>query len=101
MLLLGQPSYSGIFVPETYPSLDSPTLANCNKTTPLYVGLITSFDASEADGSATVPGIKVALDRINNDCSLLPGYSIHYILADSGVSVFRCRLNILHHTSTH
>ena len=88
VLLLGQPSYSGVFVPETYPSLNSTTLTNCNKTTPLYVGLTTSFNVLESDGSATVPGVKVALDRINNDCTLLPGYSLHYILADSGVSVY-------------
>ena len=89
VLLLGQPSYSGVFVPETYPSLNSTTLANCNKTTPLYFGLIMSFDGQQFDGSGSIPGVRVALDRINNDCALLPGYSLHYTLADSGVSM-RC-----------
>lgn len=89
VLFLGQPSYSGVFVPETYPrvSLNSSALTNCPNTTPLYFGLIMSFDGQQYDGSGAVSGVKVALDRINNDCTLLPGYSLHYTLADSRVSV--------------
>ena len=39
------------------------------------------------DSSGAVPGVRVALDRINNDTSLLPGYSLHYALSDSRVSL--------------
>lgn len=99
VLLLGQPSYSGVFAPETYPSLDSPTLSNCNNTTPLYFGLIMSFDGQQFDGSGSIPGVKVALDRINSNCSLLPGYSLHYTLADSRVSTVASRLCALDHSA--
>ena len=70
-----------------YPSLDSNNICH-NKTTPLYFGLIQSFSASQIDGSGTVAGVNIALDRINNDCSLLPGYSLHYTVADSQVSLY-------------
>ena len=71
--------------PYMYPSLDSNNTCP-TKTTPLYFGLIQSFSASQIDGSGTVAGINIALDRINSNCSLLPGYSLHYTVADSQVS---------------
>ena len=71
--------------PYMYPSLDSNNTCP-NKTTPLYFGLIQSFSASQIDGSGTIAGINVALDEINSNCSLLPGYSLHYTVADSQVS---------------
>ena len=37
------------------------------------------------DSSGAIPGVRVALDRINNDSNLLPGYSLHYALSDSQV----------------
>ena len=53
----------------------------------LVFGLIMSFGGN-IDSSGAVPGVRVALDRINNDSSLLPGYTLHYALSDSRVSVY-------------
>lgn len=38
------------------------------------------------NSSGAVPGIQVALDLINNDTDLLPGYRLGYQLMDSQVS---------------
>ena len=56
--------------------------------TPLYFAFIQSLGGpdSQVDGSGTLAGVKVALDRINNDSSLLPGYTLHYTLANSKVT---------------
>ena len=53
--------------------------------TPLYFALIQSLGGpgSQLDGSGTLAGVKVALDRINNDSSLLQGYTLHYTFANS------------------
>ena len=55
--------------------------------TPLHFALIQSLGGplSQFDGSGSVAGVKVALDRINNDTTLLPGYTLHYTFADSKV----------------
>lgn len=66
---------------ETYP----PPSTTANGSTPLYFSLITSFGAA-FNSSGTVPGVQVALDAINSDPSLLPGYSLHYTLTDSQVT---------------
>ena len=72
--------------PYMYPSLDSSSICP-NKTTPLYFGLIQSFSTSQIDGSGTILGVNIALDRINSNCFVLPGYSLHYTVADSQVSI--------------
>ena len=51
---------------------------------PLVFGLIMSFGGN-IDSSGVVPGVRVALDQINNESSLLPGYTLHYALSDSQV----------------
>ena len=51
---------------------------------PLHFALLQSF-GSEYNGSGSVAGLQVALDRINSDPTLLPGYSLHYTLTDSQV----------------
>ena len=66
---------------EHYPAL--PTELSAKKA--LVFGLIMSFGGN-IDSSGAVPGVRVALDRINNDTSLLPGYTLHYALSDSRVS---------------
>lgn len=65
---------------EVYPPVDSNA-----STTPLYLALMMSFGGG-FNSSGTVPAIKIALDRVNQDPSLLPGYSLHYTLLDSQVS---------------
>lgn len=65
-----------------YPPLDN------NKTsdsrTSIVFGLIVSFGGS-FNSSGAVPGVRVALDQINNRTDLLPGYLLHYALSDSQV----------------
>ena len=55
--------------------------------TPLFFTMIQSLGGTlvQFDGSGSVAGVQVALDRINNDASLLPGYTLHYTLGDSEV----------------
>ena len=56
---------------------------------PLHFALMQSLGGplSQFDGSGSITGVKVALDRINNDSSILPGYTLHYTLADSKVTI--------------
>ena len=64
---------------DVYPPID------VNDTrTPLYFALLQSF-GGDYDGSGSVAGLQVALDRIYSDPNLLPGYSLHYTLTDSQV----------------
>ena len=71
---------------EVYPDPTDPEVLRGR--TPLYFALIQSLGGriSQFDGSGSVAGVKVALDRINNDSSLLPGYTLHYTFTDSKVS---------------
>lgn len=55
-----------------------------NETCPLYVALLMSFGGSYVS-SGVIPGIQVALDQINSDPRMLPGYTLHYTLMDSQV----------------
>ena len=57
--------------------------------TPLHFALIQSLGGpdSQLDGSGTLAGVKVALDSINNDSSLLPGYTLHYTFTNSKVEL--------------
>ena len=57
-----------------------------NGTCPLYFALLMSF-GGEYDSSGVIPGVQLALDQINNDPTMLPGYSLHYTLKDATVSV--------------
>ena len=52
--------------------------------TPLYFALLQSF-GGQYNGSGAVAGLQVALDRINSDPTLLPGYTLHYTLTDTQV----------------
>ncbi len=68
---------------EVYPDPRDPEVLKGR--TPLHFALIQSL-GRQFDGSGTLAGVKVALDRINNDSSLLPGYTLHYTFADSQVA---------------
>lgn len=70
---------------EVYPDPRDPEVLKGR--TPLHFALIQSLGGpgSQLDGSGVVAGVKVALDWINNDSSLLPGYTLHYTFANSKV----------------
>ena len=70
-----------------------PPLNGSHPLKPLVFGLIMSF-AGSVNSSAAIPGVRVALDRINSDTTLLPGYSLHYALSDSQVR-FHVRCNVV------
>ena len=53
-------------------------------STPLYFGLMMSL-GGDYSGVGGVMAVRVALDEINRDASILPGYTLHYTLADSKV----------------
>ena len=55
-----------------------------NRKCPLYIALMVSF-GSEYDSRGVIPGVQLALDQINANPDLLPGYSLHYTLTDSQV----------------
>ena len=67
---------------EVYPDPKDPEVLKGR--TPLYFAHIQSLKG-QFDSSGSLAGVKVALDRINNDSSLLPGYTLHYTLADCKV----------------
>ena len=53
--------------------------------TPLYFSLIQS-SSGQYISYYSMPGLQLALDLINNDSSLLPGYSLHFVHTDTPVS---------------
>ena len=63
-----------IYPPETMPG-----------KTPLYFGLLQSF-GGQYNSSGSIPGVELALDRINANPSVLRDYSLHYVLRDTSVS---------------
>ena len=68
-------------LPYTYPVEALPN------TTSLYIGFLQSFGGTY-DSSGSIPGVELALDTINSDETLLPGYTLRYILRDSFVSFY-------------
>ena len=61
-----------------------PPINENDTRTPLYFALLQSF-GGQYNGSGSVAGLQVALDRINNNPNLLPGYTLHYTLTDTQV----------------
>ena len=55
-----------------------------NHTCPLYIALMLSF-GGDFVSSGVIPGVQLALNQINSDPSMLPGYSLHYTLTDTQV----------------
>ena len=75
---------------QVYPKADlEKDPRNCtvseNGTCPLYFALMMAFEGDFAS-SGVIPGIQVAIDEINNDTSILPGYTLHYTLMATRVS---------------
>lgn len=54
--------------------------------TDLHVAVIMAFGFDNSfNSSGTVPAIQIALDLINNQSDVLPGYKLNYVLMDSRV----------------
>ena len=68
---------------QVYPSND-PSEETSVGIKSLYFVLMMSF-GGDFRSSGAVPGVQVALDRINSDPTLLPGYQLQYTLTDSQV----------------
>lgn len=58
-----------------------------NGSCPLYIALMMSYEG-ETDSSGVIPAIQMAIDQINNDPTMLPGYTLHYTLKKTKVSPF-------------
>ena len=65
---------------EVYPEVD----LTGNLSNHLFFALIQSF-GGVFNSSGNIAGVKVALDRINADSSVLPNHVLHYTLTDSQV----------------
>lgn len=70
-----------------------PPLNSSDSRTPLYFSLIQSF-SGQYISAYSLPGLQMALDFINEDETLLPGYSLHFIFTDAPVS--RTILSFVH-----
>ena len=65
-----------------------PPVNDTDNRTDLYFALMLSFRGDFVSIGA-LPGVQIALDYINNEPSILPGYSLHYTLTDSQVWSYR------------
>ena len=75
---------------QVYPDVDiEQDRTNCsvskNGTCPLFIALMMTFGGDYVS-SGVIPGIQVAIDEINNDSAILPGYTLHYTLMATRVS---------------
>ena len=71
---------------QVYPDLEDVP----NGTTPLYFALMQSFSGGYVSAGG-IPGLMVALDEINRNSTVLPGYSLHYTLSDNAVGIIIAR----------
>ena len=63
-----------------------PPVNESDDSTPLYFALVLS-SGGEYTSIGALPGVQVALDYVNSQPDILPGYSLHYTLADSQVTL--------------
>lgn len=75
---------------DIYPPLFSLSSLNCSSSShkephPLFITTLLSFGGSYVSSGA-LPATQIALDEINRDSTMLPGYTLHYTLKDSNVS---------------
>ena len=61
-----------------------PPVNESDDRTPLFYAVVLSFGGDYTSIGA-LPGIQIALDYINTEPSILPGYTLHYTLMDSQV----------------
>lgn len=82
LLFLGILIKLGQFQNDEYLQLYPARSGSDINTTHLYFGLMMSF-GGDLVSSGAIPGVQVALDDINSNDSMLPGYTLHYTLTDS------------------
>ena len=68
-----------------------PPVNSADDRTDLYFALMLSFRGDYVSIGA-LPGVQIALDYINSQPSILPGYILHYTLTDSQVCCKMCAL---------
>ena len=66
-----------------------PPVNESDSRTPLFYAAVFSF-GGDYTSIAALPGVQIALDYINSEPSILPGYTLHYTLMDSQVWYY-CR----------
>lgn len=66
-----------------YHDVYPPVEANDDRT-PLYFAVVLS-NGGERVSIGALPGVQIALDHVNSNPSLLPGYTLHYTLTPSQV----------------
>ena len=66
---------------QIYPPVDE---TESDGRTPLYFAVVLTFGGAYTS-IAALPGVQIALDYINSNPSILPGYSLHYTLTYSKV----------------
>ena len=80
-----QPTYTFDASSTPWPYLQIyPPVNESDARKPLYFALMLSFGGDYTSIGA-LPGVQIALDYVNSNPSLLPGYSLHYTLTDSRV----------------
>ena len=88
---LTRPNNETVPYAQIYPGEDSALKSwetpTSDGKSPLYFALILSFGGQYLSSGA-IPGVQVALDQINSDTSILPGYELRYTLIESVVSFF-------------
>jgi gamma-aminobutyric acid type B receptor len=72
-----------------------PPVSDGDGRTPLYFSLIQSFTGQYISANS-VPGLQMALDFINDNETLLPGYRLHYVFTDAACDR-KAALNAFHH----
>ena len=77
-----------------------PPVNESDGRTPLYFALMLSFGGQFTSVGA-LPGVQIALDYINSQPDILPGYCLHYTLTDSQVKGMRLAayINVLFATT--
>ena len=73
------------FTDRSWPYLQIyPPINDSDSRTPLYFGLMLS--SANLRSIIALPGVQIALDYINSQPSILPGYTLHCTLTDSQVA---------------
>ena len=82
----GNDVYKQIYPPVSDSLLNSQDYCDpdSNRTCPLFIAFLSSFGGIYKSNGG-IPGVQIALDEINRDSSMLPGYTLHYTLKDSNV----------------